>query len=56
MKRFRVSRACDQCRSERSKCDGNQPQCAPCFQGNKTCTYTSNPRKRGLPPGYIRTI
>ncbi|KAF2033002.1 hypothetical protein EK21DRAFT_59571 [Setomelanomma holmii] len=56
VKRFRVSRACDQCRTERSKCDGNQPQCAPCFESKRTCTYTSNPRKRGLPPGYIRTI
>ncbi|KAF2820586.1 hypothetical protein CC86DRAFT_459568, partial [Ophiobolus disseminans] len=56
VKRFRVSRACDQCRTERSKCDGNQPQCAPCFEGKRACTYTSNPRKRGLPPGYIRTI
>lgn len=56
VKRFRVSRACDQCRSERSKCDGNQPQCAPCFEAKRACTYTSNPRKRGLPPGYIRTI
>jgi hypothetical protein len=56
MKRFRVSRACDQCRTERSKCDGNQPQCAPCSESARECTYTSNPKKRGLPPGYIRTI
>jgi hypothetical protein len=56
VKRFRVSRACDQCRTERSKCDGNQPQCAPCFDSNRPCTYTSNPKKRGLPPGYIRGI
>lgn len=56
VKRFRVSRACDQCRTERSKCDGNQPQCAPCFDSNRACTYTSNPKKRGLPPGYIRGI
>lgn len=56
IKRVRVSRACDQCRTERSKCDGHQPQCAPCSEGKRTCTYTSNPRKRGLPPGYIRTI
>jgi len=56
VKRFRVSRACDQCRAERSKCDGNQPQCAPCFDSNRACTFTSNPKKRGLPPGYIRGI
>jgi hypothetical protein len=56
VKRFRVSRACDQCRTERSKCDGNQPRCARCSESNRTCSYTSNPKKRGLPPGYIRTI
>jgi hypothetical protein len=56
VKRFRVSRACDQCRTERSKCDGNQPRCAPCSESNRPCSYTSNPKKRGLPPGYIRTI
>ncbi|KAF1914261.1 hypothetical protein BDU57DRAFT_519153 [Ampelomyces quisqualis] len=55
VKRFRVSRACDQCRSERSKCDGNQ-KCAPCTESARECTFTSNPKKRGLPPGYIRTI
>lgn len=56
VKRFRVSRACDQCRQNREKCDGNQPQCAPCSDGKRQCTYSSNPKKRGLPPGYIRTI
>ncbi|KAH7391073.1 hypothetical protein DE146DRAFT_724413 [Phaeosphaeria sp. MPI-PUGE-AT-0046c] len=56
VKRFRVSRACDQCRTERSKCDGNQPQCAPCSETSRECSYTFNPKKRGLPPGYIRTI
>jgi hypothetical protein len=56
VKRFRVSRACDQCRTERSKCDGNQPRCAPCSENNRPCSYTSNPKKRGLPPGYIRAI
>jgi hypothetical protein len=56
VKRFRVSRACDQCRQNREKCDGNQPQCAPCSDGKRQCTYSSSPKKRGLPPGYIRTI
>ncbi|CAO2654559.1 Nn.00g112920.m01.CDS01 [Neocucurbitaria sp. VM-36] len=56
VKRFRVSRACDQCRTAREKCDGNQPICLPCFELKRSCTYTSNPRKRGLQPGYIRSL
>lgn len=56
VKRFRVSRACDRCRIAREKCDGNQPTCSPCFDLKRACTYTSNPRKRGLQPGYIRSL
>lgn len=56
VKRFRVSRACDQCRTAREKCDGNQPTCLPCVEGKRPCTYTSNPKKRGLQPGYIRGL
>jgi hypothetical protein len=53
---LRVSRACDQCRSAREKCDGNQPSCTPCLDTKRACTYTSNPKKRGLQPGYIRSL
>jgi len=55
-KRFRVSRACDQCRIAREKCDGQQPLCEPCIEAKRSCTYTSNPKKRGLQPGYIRSL
>jgi hypothetical protein len=56
VKRFRVSRACDQCRTAREKCDGKQPVCTPCLDTRRTCAYTSNPKKRGLQPGYIRSL
>jgi hypothetical protein len=56
VKRFRVSRACDQCRNAREKCDANQPSCSPCLDAKRSCTYTSNPKKRGLQPGYIRSL
>ncbi|KAF1987322.1 hypothetical protein K402DRAFT_57934 [Aulographum hederae CBS 113979] len=55
-KRQRVSRACDQCRSAREKCDGIQPCCYTCLSSNRTCSYTVNPKKRGIQPGYIRTL
>ncbi|KAF2644707.1 hypothetical protein P280DRAFT_443652 [Massarina eburnea CBS 473.64] len=55
-KRSRVSRACDQCRTAREKCDGTQPACLTCSASKRSCTYTSAPKKRGIQPGYIRTL
>ncbi|OCK85772.1 hypothetical protein K432DRAFT_377285 [Lepidopterella palustris CBS 459.81] len=55
-KRQRVSRACDQCRTAREKCDGIQPICFTCASSNRDCSYTTNPKKRGIQPGYIRTL
>lgn len=55
-KRQRVSRACDQCRAAREKCDGIQPQCHPCLSQNRPCTYQVSPKKRGVQTGYIRTL
>lgn len=55
-KRTRVSRACDQCRVAREKCDGLQPTCSTCSGTTRKCSYTANPKKRGIQPGYIRTL
>lgn len=55
-KRQRVSQACDQCRSRRNKCDGKQPSCSVCLPLGRPCTYGSNPKKRGLPTGYVRGL
>ncbi|KAH9877285.1 hypothetical protein IAQ61_002649 [Plenodomus lingam] len=55
-KRTRVSRACDQCRTAREKCDGSQPICSTCSASKRKCTYTANPKKRGIQPGYIRSL
>ncbi|KAH7380104.1 hypothetical protein BKA66DRAFT_571181 [Pyrenochaeta sp. MPI-SDFR-AT-0127] len=55
-KRTRVSRACDQCRIAREKCDGLQPICSTCSASKRNCAYTANPKKRGIQPGYIRTL
>jgi hypothetical protein len=52
----RVSRACDQCRSKKDKCDGLQPTCSTCALLNRSCSYKSSPKKRGVPTGYIRTL
>lgn len=55
-KRVRVSRACDQCRAGREKCDGAQPACQTCQTQNRFCTYHEQPKKRGIQPNYIRTL
>ncbi|KAL4899046.1 hypothetical protein BDW74DRAFT_184154 [Aspergillus multicolor] len=55
-KRQRVSRACDSCRAKKDKCDGAQPICSTCASLSRPCTYRANPKKRGLPTGYIRTL
>ncbi|KAK3367480.1 fungal-specific transcription factor domain-containing protein [Podospora didyma] len=55
-KRQRVSRACDQCRAAREKCDGVRPTCSSCVWQNRACTYEINPKKRGVPTGYIRAL
>ncbi|KAK7738364.1 hypothetical protein SLS53_006175 [Cytospora paraplurivora] len=56
VKRQRVSRACDQCRAAREKCDGKQPKCFPCVFQKRACTYESSPKKRGVQTGYIKTL
>jgi hypothetical protein len=54
-KRTRTSRACDQCRAKKYKCDGNQPRCQACTKSNSECTYNPS-RKRGLPTGYVKLL
>lgn len=55
-KRQRVSRACDQCRTAREKCDGIQPLCFPCASQNRSCSWEEPKKKRGVQTGYIRTL
>ncbi|KAI5797732.1 hypothetical protein EDC01DRAFT_727418 [Geopyxis carbonaria] len=55
-KRLRVSRACEQCRSRKSKCDGQTPVCSPCASLSQQCTYGSQPKKRGLAPGSVSAL
>lgn len=56
VKRARVSQACEQCRSRRSKCDGRRPTCAMCESQGQKCVYDPNPKKRGVPPGASSTL
>ncbi|KAJ5135738.1 uncharacterized protein N7515_005016 [Penicillium bovifimosum] len=55
-KRHRVSRACDSCRFKKDKCDGGRPVCSTCAAISRPCAYNVNPKKRGLPTGYLRSL
>ncbi|KII93670.1 hypothetical protein PLICRDRAFT_35889 [Plicaturopsis crispa FD-325 SS-3] len=57
--RKRSSRACDQCRKTKSKCERFSPeidQCKSCAATGTACTYLGPSYKRGPPKGYIHAI
>ncbi|KAK7215781.1 hypothetical protein V2G26_003784 [Clonostachys chloroleuca] len=43
-KRKRITRACDDCRRKKIKCDGKQP-CSSCAEFNAGCTYQIPPKR-----------
>jgi hypothetical protein len=47
-KRRRISRACDDCRRKKIKCDGKQP-CSSCAEFNSACTYRVPSRRTKRP-------
>ncbi|ORY04904.1 hypothetical protein K493DRAFT_377850 [Basidiobolus meristosporus CBS 931.73] len=55
-KRQRVSRACDNCRRKKIRCDGDHPLCSNCQSFGINCTYNGTTKKRGPPKGYIEAI
>lgn len=55
-KRQRISRACQPCRKSKLKCNGAKPRCATCSSAKRVCSYTPNPRRRGLKTGYVRAL
>ncbi|KAK9719077.1 hypothetical protein K7432_005056 [Basidiobolus ranarum] len=55
-KRQRVSKACDNCRRRKVRCDGTQPICSNCRTIGTTCSYNDATKKRGPPKGYIEAI
>ena len=51
----RTTRACDQCRAQKRRCDSAHP-CHPCTKASLDCNYGAPVRKRGFPTGYVRII
>ncbi|KAI0080455.1 hypothetical protein K474DRAFT_1637713 [Panus rudis PR-1116 ss-1] len=56
--RRRSSKACDQCRKSKCKCERSSPHepCRNCLMLNTPCTFLGPSRKRGPPKGYIDAI
>ncbi|KAJ3570156.1 hypothetical protein NPX13_g5825 [Xylaria arbuscula] len=59
-KRSKVSRACDECRRKKVKCDaasetGEEP-CSNCRRSSIQCMFSRIPQKRGPSKGYIKEL
>ncbi|TFK31644.1 fungal-specific transcription factor domain-containing protein [Crucibulum laeve] len=56
--RRRSSKACDQCRKSKCKCERTGPNepCKSCVMLGTACTFLGPSRKRGPPKGYIDAI
>ncbi|KAK3995306.1 glucose transport transcription regulator RGT1 [Cladorrhinum sp. PSN332] len=59
-KRSKVSRACDECRRKKIKCDAqseasDQP-CSNCRRSSAQCLFSRVPQKRGPSKGYIKEL
>ncbi|KAI0129408.1 hypothetical protein BJ170DRAFT_270390 [Xylariales sp. AK1849] len=59
-KRSKVSRACDECRRKKVKCDApsetGEEACSNCRRGNSRCLFSRIPQKRGPSKGYIKEL
>ncbi|CAI6315493.1 unnamed protein product [Periconia digitata] len=59
-KRSKVSRACDECRRKKIRCDAtteNGPEaCSSCKRTGVRCQFSRQPMKRGPSKGYIKEL
>jgi hypothetical protein len=57
-KRTKVSRACDECRRKKVKCDASDDPregvvCSNCKRSGQPCSFKREPQKRGPSKGYV---
>ncbi|CAD0115362.1 unnamed protein product [Aureobasidium uvarum] len=57
-KRSKVSRACDECRRKKIRCDAlnEHETCTNCKRSNSGCAFSRQPLKRGPSKGYIKEL
>ncbi|KIW17010.1 hypothetical protein PV08_04201 [Exophiala spinifera] len=51
----RASRACDQCRLQKKRCDSGHP-CDACAKTSLDCRYGQQSKKRGFATGYVHIV
>lgn len=64
LKRTKVSRACDECRRKKVRCDAMLPPssntpaapCSQCLKSRDACTFERTPLKRGPSKGFSRSL
>ncbi|PNS14177.1 hypothetical protein CAC42_6690 [Sphaceloma murrayae] len=58
--RIKTSKACDECRRKKIRCDATNDQatepCSNCKRTNSTCTFARQQMKRGPSKGYIKEL
>ncbi|KAI8575390.1 hypothetical protein K450DRAFT_262017 [Umbelopsis ramanniana AG] len=54
-KRAKTTRACDECRKRKVKCDGAYP-CQRCNKNETPCVFAKLPPKRGPPKQYVEIL
>ncbi|KAK0869368.1 Glucose-responsive transcription factor [Friedmanniomyces endolithicus] len=58
--RTKVSRACDECRRKKIRCDAadetGESACSNCGRTSATCAFSRQPMKRGPSKGYIKEL
>lgn len=55
IKKRRISKACDNCRLKKAKCNGKNP-CTSCILNKDKCVYSDSRKKRGIPSGYTKEL
>jgi len=59
-KRTKVSRACDECRRKKIRCDAtdvdSSESCSSCKKIGQQCLFSRQPLKRGPSKGYIKEL
>ncbi|MCJ1405570.1 Glucose-responsive transcription factor [Xylographa trunciseda] len=60
-KKSKVSRACDECRRKKIRCDAESdapghPKCSNCMRTQQICQFSRQPMKRGPSKGYIKEL
>lgn len=59
-KRSKVSRACDECRRKKIRCDASETDqtmpCSNCKRTSAACRFSRTPMKRGPSKGYIKEL